>query len=50
VDRQPMCVDKDVYFLGGDLISSEAFNSGAYGDAVRCEDVGSEAAMVDQFA
>jgi hypothetical protein len=33
-----------------DLIWLEAFDSGAYGDAARCEDVGSEAAAVDQVA
>jgi hypothetical protein len=33
-----------------DLISFEAFDSGAYGDVARCEDVGSEAAAVNQFA
>ena len=33
-----------------DLIWLEAFDSGAYGDAARCEDVGSEAAAVNQLA
>ena len=28
----------------------EAFDGGAYGDAARCEDVGSEAATVNQVA
>jgi hypothetical protein len=32
------------------LISLEGFDGGAYGDAARCEDVGSEAAAVNQFA
>ena len=31
------------------MASREVFDSGTYGDAARCEDVGSEAAAVNQF-